>query len=189
MLKRVVKWVLNNNQTVFVIPISLGYDRIVESDSHLEVISGGVGWKEGGSWVRGGREGEGEEAKKFAMGMTSMGKTASLIMNVTCFGRVDLCIASPIDLKTFLGDCLGSLYGTGEPGGKFEGMTKKGMVKYLAMSVGYQALYLCNKVSKESVPNHPPLFFSHSNCLSAGFYCRTSCSCCDCPPLSNEAWD
>ena len=152
MLKRVVKWVMNNNQTVFVVPISLGYDRIVESDSHLEVLSGGgAGWKEGG-WVYGGEKegGDGDDAKKFATGMTSMGKTASLIMNVTCFGRVDLCIATPIDLGAFLQECMGSLYGSGgavEKGGKFEGMTKKGMIKYLAMSVGYQALYLCNKVN------------------------------------------
>eukprot|EP01102_Stenamoeba_stenopodia_P020717 TRINITY_DN8189_c0_g1_i1.p1 TRINITY_DN8189_c0_g1~~TRINITY_DN8189_c0_g1_i1.p1 ORF type:complete len:750 (-),score=120.10 TRINITY_DN8189_c0_g1_i1:85-2334(-) len=107
---------------VSVVPISLSYDRIVENDSYIEELSGGF--------------------KKKERLFSTLRRLSSIISNsalkVTCFGSVDVRIASPFSLREYVqrsprdGDAMDSV-GT--------------IRKRLAYSVGYRVLYECNRVS------------------------------------------
>ena len=84
MLQRAVEWVLVENIHVFVVPIALSYDRIVESNSYIAELSGE------------------KETENFASYLRSLNSFASSLMNVQCFGRVDLGIAEPFDLLDYV---------------------------------------------------------------------------------------
>ena len=129
MLSRVVEWVSDETNTahdVFVVPISLGYDRIVENASHIEELAGGV-----------------KERERLSSSMKNISSIiASGLMNVTCYGRVDVRIASPYSLREYLVMCRENL------AKKQVNITDKfALTKHMAMSVGFQTLHLCNKVS------------------------------------------
>ena len=128
MLYRAVDWVLEEaRHNLFVVPISLTYDRIVENDSHLEELSGAE-----------------KKAEKFASSIRGIsGVIASSVMNVRCYGRVDLRVAEPFDLKEYIAMSLVKM----KDSTRHHNLTENKKRKHLALSVGYQSLYLCNKVS------------------------------------------
>jgi len=126
-LLRAVQYILENDEEdIHVVPISLGYDRIVENMSHIEELTG-----------------EPKKAEKLSSSVKSIsGIIASGVMNVTCYGRVDVRLATPFSMRNFINKCKEKLSQR-----QLSTMPSKALAKHLAMSVGFQTLHLCNVVS------------------------------------------
>jgi glycerol-3-phosphate O-acyltransferase len=124
MLKRVIDWVLDDNGDVCIVPISLTYERIVENDAHLEELAG--------------------EPKRVANSLQTISSVlASSLMNVTCYGRVDLRIAPPFSVSVYLHTIADQMNAIP----KYSEMSTPEIRHHLTLSTGYQTLFLCNKVS------------------------------------------
>jgi len=128
MLQRIIDWVLDDNGDAMIVPISLTYERIVENDSHLDELSG-----------------EDKKAEKIVHSLQNISSAiASSLMSVTCFGRVDLSFAEPFSIQENVHRRLNQMKASSEYSSI---MTERKIRVHLTLSIGYQTLFLCNKVS------------------------------------------
>lgn len=118
-LRNVVDSAFDNHFEVYMVPISISYDRIIENESHLKELVGGVKKKE----------------QLIPFLKSCFWLFTSTLFKKSHFGRVDIRIAKPFSLQEYVKESYPNT-----------DITIK-MRKKIAFSVGYRTLHECNRIS------------------------------------------